>query len=130
MEPSARSLNSGGCFLLVTPELCFLWTGEFANQQERAKVTPSVLYLKFQIVLIPDSDDALARQAGEVTSTILRRRDLGCRASEVVRLEEGLNCDGSLADDFWSLLGGRTHYRGERSTSDVVDGTLRGRPQA
>lgn len=39
MEPAARSLNSGDCFLLVTPERCFLWTGEFANDQERAKVS-------------------------------------------------------------------------------------------
>lgn len=39
VEPSARSLNSGDCFLLVTPERCFLWTGELANDQERAKVS-------------------------------------------------------------------------------------------
>lgn len=58
-----------------------------------------------------------SRQAGEVASAILRRRDLGCRASELVHLEEGLNCDGSPAEDFWRLLGGRSHYRGERSTS-------------
>uniref|UniRef100_A0A674P9Y1 Supervillin c n=1 Tax=Takifugu rubripes TaxID=31033 RepID=A0A674P9Y1_TAKRU len=87
VEPSARSLNSGDCFLLVTPERCFLWTGEFANDQERAK-------------------------ARELAATILRRRDLGCRAPEVVHLEEGLNCDGSPAEDFWRLLGGRSHYRG------------------
>lgn len=59
----------------------------------------------------------VARQADEVASAILRRRDLGCRASEVVRLEEGLNCEGGLAEDFWRLLGGRRHYRGERSTA-------------
>ncbi|TNM97013.1 hypothetical protein fugu_015169 [Takifugu bimaculatus] len=86
VEPSARSLNSGDCFLLVTPERCFLWTGEFANDQERAK-------------------------ARELAATILRRRDLGCRAPEVVHLEEGLNCDGGPAEDFWRLLGGRSHYR-------------------
>lgn len=44
MEPSARALNGGGCFLLVAPELCFLWTGGFANERERAKVTPSILH--------------------------------------------------------------------------------------
>lgn len=38
VEPSARSLNSGDCFLLVTPEHCILWSGEFSNEQERAKV--------------------------------------------------------------------------------------------
>uniref|UniRef100_H3DBV2 Supervillin c n=1 Tax=Tetraodon nigroviridis TaxID=99883 RepID=H3DBV2_TETNG len=93
VEPSARSLNGGGCFLLVTPERCFLWTGEFANDQERAK-------------------------AGEVASTLLRRRDLGCGATEVVRLEEGLNCDGGPAEDFWTLLGGRTHHRGASAEAE------------
>lgn len=38
VEPSASSLNSGDCFLLVTPQRCIMWTGEFANKQERAKV--------------------------------------------------------------------------------------------
>lgn len=38
VEPVASSLNSGDCFLLVTGEHCILWTGEFANKQERAKV--------------------------------------------------------------------------------------------
>lgn len=39
VEPSARSLNSGDCFLLVTPEHCVLWSGEFASEPERVKVT-------------------------------------------------------------------------------------------
>ncbi|XP_029015453.1 supervillin isoform X3 [Betta splendens] len=87
VEPSARSLNSGDCFLLVSPEHCVVWSGEFASEQERAK-------------------------ASALASFIQRHGDLGCRASRVVRLEEGLNSDGSVAADFWSLLGGRTPYRG------------------
>lgn len=39
VEPSIRSLNSGDCFLLVTPEHCILWSGEFANKEERSKVS-------------------------------------------------------------------------------------------
>lgn len=39
VEPRASSLNSGDCFLLVTPEHCFVWTGEFSNVIEKAKVT-------------------------------------------------------------------------------------------
>jgi len=54
-------------------------------------------------------------QASELASIIQRRRDLGCLALQVVHLEEGLNSDSSVAADFWSLLGGRTQYRGERS---------------
>lgn len=38
VEPRASSLNSGDCFLLVTPEICFIWMGEFSNVIERAKV--------------------------------------------------------------------------------------------
>ncbi|XP_014860285.1 PREDICTED: supervillin-like isoform X1 [Poecilia mexicana] len=38
VEPSVRSLNSGDCFLLVDPNHCILWSGEFANKEERAKV--------------------------------------------------------------------------------------------
>ncbi|XP_028268487.1 supervillin isoform X2 [Parambassis ranga] len=87
VEPSARSLNSGDCFLLVTPEHCILWSGEFANEQEKAK-------------------------ALELASFLQSQRDLGCQAVQVVHLKEGLNSDSSIAADFWSLLGGRTQYRG------------------
>ncbi|KAM4717993.1 supervillin isoform 2-T2 [Anableps anableps] len=87
VEPSVRSLNSGDCFLLVAPEHCILWSGEFANKEERAK-------------------------ALELASFIQSQRDLGCQVSQVVHLEEGLNSDNPEAADFWSLLGGRKHYRG------------------
>lgn len=39
MEPTAHSLNSGDCFLLITPKHCYMWSGEFANVIEKAKVT-------------------------------------------------------------------------------------------
>ncbi|XP_035766784.1 supervillin [Neolamprologus brichardi] len=87
VEPSVRSLNSGDCFLLVTPEHCILWSGEFANGQEKAKASELALFIQNQ-------------------------RDLGCLASHFVHLEEGMNSDSSVAADFWSLLGGRTQYRG------------------
>ncbi|XP_014897424.1 supervillin isoform X6 [Poecilia latipinna] len=86
VEPSVRSLNSGDCFLLVDPNHCILWSGEFANKEERAK-------------------------ALELAAFIQSRRELGCRASQVVHLEEGLNTDGPEAADFWRLLGGRKQYR-------------------
>ncbi|TMS14869.1 Supervillin [Larimichthys crocea] len=50
--------------------------------------------------------------ASELASSIQSQRDLGCHASQIVQLEEGLNCDSSLAADFWSRLGGRAQYRG------------------
>ncbi|XP_061701949.1 supervillin isoform X1 [Syngnathoides biaculeatus] len=86
-RPSASSLNSGDCYLLVTAEDCILWSGQSANDKERAK-------------------------ASELASFIQSSKELGCNATCVVHLEEGLNCDGSLAADFWNILGGRTPYRG------------------
>lgn len=52
-------------------------------------------------------------QALELARSVQSQRDLGCQASQVVHLEEGLNCDDRLAEDFWRLLGGRRPYRGE-----------------
>ncbi|XP_077413798.1 supervillin isoform X2 [Vanacampus margaritifer] len=85
--PSASSLNSGDCYLLVTAEDCILWSGQSANDKEKTK-------------------------ASELASFIQSRKDLGCNAACVVHLEEGLNCDSSLAANFWNILGGRTPYRG------------------
>uniref|UniRef100_A0A4W5QAG2 Supervillin c n=1 Tax=Hucho hucho TaxID=62062 RepID=A0A4W5QAG2_9TELE len=93
VEPTARSLNSGDCFLLVTPTHCILWSGEFANTTEKAK-------------------------ASELASLIQTQGDLGCLACGVIHLEEGVNTDNSLASDFWNLLGGKTQYRGAGSSEE------------
>ncbi|XP_026772120.3 supervillin isoform X2 [Pangasianodon hypophthalmus] len=87
VEPVARSLNSGDCFLLVTPSLCFLWTGQLSNTCEREK-------------------------ASAMASMVVSQRDLGCQATEVIHLDEGLNTDDPQAADFWKLLGGKTSYSG------------------
>lgn len=100
VEPSVSSLNSGDCYLLVTPEHCIMWSGEFANEQEKAKAHELALFIQAQ-------------------------RDLGCGASQVVRLEEGLNSDGSLGEDFWCLLGGHTQYR-DASAADEDEQFERG----
>ncbi|KAF7666598.1 hypothetical protein LDENG_00100350 [Lucifuga dentata] len=87
VEPTARSLNSGDCFLLITPKHCFMWSGEFANVIEKAK-------------------------ASEMASFVQVKRDLGCKAPQVTVLEEGINTESRWAREFWSLLGGKTQYRG------------------
>ncbi|XP_054618789.1 supervillin isoform X2 [Dunckerocampus dactyliophorus] len=87
MEPTSKSLNSGDCFLLITPKHCFMWSGEFANVIEKAK-------------------------ASEMASFVQAKRDLGCKASQVTVLEEGINADSRWAKEFWSLLGGKSQYRG------------------
>ncbi|XP_042363517.1 supervillin [Plectropomus leopardus] len=87
VEPTAHSLNSGDCFLLITPKHCFMWSGEFANVIEKAK-------------------------AAEMAAFVQAKRDLGCKASQVTVLEEGINTESRWAKEFWSLLGGHTKYRG------------------
>ncbi|KAM9166203.1 supervillin isoform 4-T5 [Pangshura tecta] len=86
VEPRASSLNSGDCFLLLTPHYCFLWVGEFANVIEKAK-------------------------ASELATLIQTKRELGCRASYVQIIEEGINTHTHAAKDFWKLLGGQTSYQ-------------------
>ncbi|CAL1599462.1 unnamed protein product [Knipowitschia caucasica] len=87
VEPTSRSLNSGDCFLLITPKHCFMWSGEFANVIEKAK-------------------------ASEMASFVQAKRDLGCKAPQVTLLEEGINTEGRSAKEFWTLLGGKEKYRG------------------
>ncbi|XP_061852394.1 supervillin isoform X4 [Colius striatus] len=93
VEPRASSLNSGDCFLLLTPHLCFLWIGEFANVIEKAK-------------------------ASELATLIQTKRELGCRASYIQTIEEGINTHTHAAKDFWKLLGGQTNYQSAGSPEE------------
>ncbi|XP_077069347.1 supervillin isoform X9 [Siphateles boraxobius] len=93
VEPVSHSLNSGDCFLLVTPSNCFLWTGKLSNTIEREK-------------------------ASEMASLIVTQRDMGCQATGVVHLDEGVNTDSLQAAEFWNLLGGQTQCKGPDSTDD------------
>ncbi|XP_030340478.1 supervillin-like isoform X6 [Strigops habroptila] len=93
VEPRASSLNSGDCFLLLTPHLCFLWVGEFANVIEKAK-------------------------ASELATLIQTKRELGCRASYIQTIEEGINTHTHAAKDFWKLLGGQTNYQSAGSPEE------------
>ncbi|XP_056325274.1 supervillin a isoform X5 [Danio aesculapii] len=86
VEPRASSLNSGDCFLLITPHHCFIWIGEFANVIEKAK-------------------------AAELATFIQTKHDLGCRASYVQTIEEGANTHTHAAKDFWKILGGQASYQ-------------------
>ncbi|XP_059494658.1 supervillin-like isoform X1 [Stegostoma tigrinum] len=86
VEPSASSLNSGDCFLLVTAKHCFLWIGEFANVIERSK-------------------------ASELASFIQAKHELGCRAASVTYIEEGINSQSRRVKEFWDLLGGQAEYQ-------------------
>ncbi|XP_035025688.2 supervillin isoform X9 [Hippoglossus stenolepis] len=86
VEPRASSLNSGDCFLLVTPEHCFVWIGEFSNVIERAKAIDLATFLQ-------------------------TKKDMGCRANEVQTVEEGVNPQGPDHQHFWTILGGQSAYQ-------------------
>lgn len=62
---------------------------------------------------------ALCDQASEMASFVQAKRDLGCKAPQVTVLEEGINADSRWAKEFWSLLGGKTKYRGTCTSSYV-----------
>ncbi|TRY81650.1 hypothetical protein DNTS_025974 [Danionella cerebrum] len=99
VEPRVSSLNSGDCFLLVTPEHCFVWIGEFANVIERAK-------------------------ASELATFIQMNHDLGCRAALVETIEEGVNASGSAAEEeFWKILGGPASYQSNHMYSLITAGS-------
>ncbi|XP_037643775.1 supervillin-like isoform X3 [Sebastes umbrosus] len=86
VEPRASSLNSGDCFLLVTPEHCVVWIGEFSNVIEKAK-------------------------AVDLATFIQTKKDMGCRANQVQTIEEGVNPHGPDAQQFWTILGGQAAYQ-------------------
>ncbi|XP_008432169.1 supervillin isoform X9 [Poecilia reticulata] len=103
VEPRASSLNSGDSFVLVTPEHCFVWIGEFSNVIEKAKAT-------------------------DLATFIQTHKDMGCRASQVQTIEEGVNAQGSDAQQFWTVLGGQMSYKSagppeedERFESGIVE---------
>ncbi|KAK1879164.1 Supervillin [Dissostichus eleginoides] len=86
VEPRASSLNSGDCFLLVTPDHCFVWIGEFSNVIEKSK-------------------------AKDMATFIQTKKDMGCRAIQVLTIEEAANPQAAEAQQFWTVLGGQTAYR-------------------
>uniref|UniRef100_A0A8C8CIS6 HP domain-containing protein n=1 Tax=Oncorhynchus tshawytscha TaxID=74940 RepID=A0A8C8CIS6_ONCTS len=86
VEPRASTLNSGDCFLLVTPQHCFVWMGEFANVIEKAKASELALFIQ-------------------------TKKDLGCRASQIQTIEEGVNPQSTAATEFWKILRGEQTYQ-------------------
>lgn len=44
---------------------------------------------------------------------IQTKHDLGCRASYVHTIEEGINTHSHASKEFWKILGGQTSYQGD-----------------
>ena len=51
VEPCLDSVNSGDCYVLVTPETVFLWMGKFSNIIEKAKVLFQTRWDSFTSIL-------------------------------------------------------------------------------
>uniref|UniRef100_UPI003AAF1BDC supervillin a n=1 Tax=Centroberyx gerrardi TaxID=166262 RepID=UPI003AAF1BDC len=101
VEPRASSLNSGDCFLLITPHHCFIWTGEFSNVIEKNKTK-------------------------ELANFIQTKRDLGCRANYVQVIEEGVNTHSHASKEFWKILGGQASYQsaGTPDEDELYEGAI------
>ncbi|XP_061169748.1 uncharacterized protein LOC133179062 isoform X3 [Saccostrea echinata] len=80
VEPCAKSINSGDCYILVTPDKVINWVGEFSNVIEKAK-------------------------AADIATFIVQKKDLGTRAPLVENVEEKRQHLGT-GKKFWSALGG------------------------
>lgn len=82
VEPVASSVNSGDCYVLVTPDKIIQWIGEYANVIEKAK-------------------------AADVASFIQQKKDLGCKAPTTVAVVEEKKQFMGAGKHFWSALGGQ-----------------------
>lgn len=81
VEPNAKSLNHGDCFILVTPERVFQWMGEYSNVIERSK-------------------------AADIAQTIRDKKDLGfSNTSNIIFIDEN-SLDSGSARKFWEILQG------------------------
>lgn len=49
-------------------------------------------------------------QASELATFIQLNHDVGCRASLVETIEEGVNAQSPAAAEFWKILGGPANY--------------------
>jgi len=81
VEPVASSVNSGDSYILITPTELFNWQGKFSNVIERSR-------------------------SAEVATTILQKKDLGCKkVSRVQTIEEEkmLHCSRENRR-FWAAL--------------------------
>lgn len=56
-----------------------------------------------------------------MASFVQAKRDLGCKAPQVSILEEGINTESRWAKEFWSLIGGKTKYRGMKANPFVLE---------
>ena len=50
-------------------------------------------------------------QAKDMATFIQTKKDMGCRATQVLTIEEAANPQAAEAQQFWTVLGGQTAYQ-------------------
>ena len=61
------------------------------------------------------TDRRFVQQGMEVSTIIVKQKDLGCNASKVHILEQDKGANDSQAKAFWKALGGKSEIAGELS---------------
>lgn len=82
VEPIASNVNSGDCFVLVTPNKVFHYVGEYSNVIERSRSSEIALYVQ-------------------------QKGDLGCSTESVIKIGENGKATSKQMEEFWRLLGGK-----------------------
>ncbi|CAE1282568.1 SVIL [Acanthosepion pharaonis] len=78
VEPCARNVNQGDCYVLITPDKVINWIGEYSNIIEKAK-------------------------SADVAAHIQQKKDMGYKSSSgIITIDSKKNCSSI----FWSLLEG------------------------
>lgn len=55
----------------------------------------------------------------DMATFIQTTKDMGCRANQVLTLEEGVNPQGPDHQQFWTVLGGQASYQREERTAGL-----------
>lgn len=87
VEPHAKSMNAGDCYILVTPDKIINWVGVYSNIIEKAK-------------------------SAEVASFIQQKRDMGYRGTAVVQTVDQAKDHLGAGKHFWIALHGDKECQG------------------
>lgn len=68
-------------------------------------------------------------QASELANFIQSKKDLGCRASYIQVIEEGISAHSHAVKEFWKILGGQLDYQCEDRNHPVLRRVLTATPQ-
>lgn len=80
VEPVASSVNSGDNYILLTRTELYHYIGKYSNVIEKSR-------------------------ASEIALRIIQHKDLGCRATKIITIEDKISCSLKQITNFWQHLG-------------------------